>query len=103
MSGVLQVRLDGLPSAERLTLQTASVIGSVFWDEALLALDARAAETLPSLVDRDLVLLRPDGALARFLKEMNVTSSQPVAKLSVSISTVPNETTVVVLDSRGKV
>ena len=34
---------------------------------------------------------------------MNVTSAQPVAKLSVSISTVPNEMTVVVLDSRGKV
>ena len=45
----------------------------------------------------------PDGALAKFLKEMNVTDPQPVAKLTVSISTVPAETTVVVLDSRGKV
>jgi hypothetical protein len=33
---------------------------------------------------------------------MNVTDPQPVAKLTVSISTVPSETTVVVLDSRGK-
>ena len=68
---------------------------------------AKAAELVAAL-DASLVVPMPvgddpDGALARFLKEMNVTSSQPVAKLSVSISTVPNETTVVVLDSRGKV
>jgi len=68
---------------------------------------AKAAELVAAL-DASLVVPMPvgddpDGALARFLKEMNVTSTQPVAKLSVSISTVPNETTVVVLDSRGKV
>jgi hypothetical protein len=42
-------------------------------------------------------------ALERFLKEMSVTDPQPVPRLSVSISTVPQETTVVVLESRGKV
>lgn len=41
LTGVLQARLDGLPAAERLTLQEASVIGQVFWDLALLALDAQ--------------------------------------------------------------
>lgn len=68
---------------------------------------ARAAEMVAAL-DASLVVPMPvgddpDGALARFLKEMNVTDPQPVAKLTVSISTVPQETTVVVLDSRGKV
>lgn len=68
---------------------------------------ARAAEMVAAL-DASLVVPMPvgddpDAALARFLKEMNVTDPQPVAKLTVSISTVPQETTVVVLDSRGKV
>ena len=43
LTGVLQARLDGLPAPERLTLQQASVIGPVFWDRALIALDAKAA------------------------------------------------------------
>ena len=41
-------------------------------------------------------------ALERFLKEMSVTDPQPVARLSVSISTVPQETTVVVLEQRAR-
>jgi L-ascorbate metabolism protein UlaG (beta-lactamase superfamily) len=68
---------------------------------------ARAAEMVAAL-DASLVVPMPlgadaEGALARFLKEMNVSDPQPVARLQVSISTVPHETTVVVLDSRGKV
>jgi L-ascorbate metabolism protein UlaG (beta-lactamase superfamily) len=68
---------------------------------------ARAAEMVAAL-DASLVVPMPtgddpDGALARFLKEMNVTDPQPVARLTVSISTVPQETTVIVLDPRGKV
>jgi L-ascorbate metabolism protein UlaG (beta-lactamase superfamily) len=67
---------------------------------------ARAAELVTSM-DATLVVPmptgdEPDAALATFLKEMNVTHSQPVSKLSVTISTVPHESTVVVLDSRGK-
>ena len=46
LTGVLQARLDGLPAPERLTLQQASVIGPVFWDRALIALDTKASETL---------------------------------------------------------
>ena len=46
LTGVLQARLDGLPAPERLTLQQASVIGPVFWDRALIALDTKAHETL---------------------------------------------------------
>ncbi len=63
LTGVLQARIDGLPPAEKVTLQEASVIGQVFWDQALIALDARAEEALPSLVSRDLALPRADAAL----------------------------------------
>ncbi len=60
LTGVLQARLDGLPAAEKLTLQRASVIGPVFWDRALIALDEQAATTLPRLVQRELALPRPN-------------------------------------------
>jgi class 3 adenylate cyclase/tetratricopeptide (TPR) repeat protein len=62
LTGILQARLDGLPDAEREALQEASVIGQVFWDRALVALDARAADTLPALVRRELTM--PKGATA---------------------------------------
>lgn len=60
LTGVLQDRLDALPAVERRTLQQASVIGLVFWDKALIALDERAAQTLPLLVIRELALPRGD-------------------------------------------
>jgi class 3 adenylate cyclase/tetratricopeptide (TPR) repeat protein len=65
LTGVLQARLDGLPPQEKLALQQASVIGPVFWDQALAALDAAAPEALPTLVQRELILLRVDAALDR--------------------------------------
>ena len=64
LTGILQARLNGLPPVERRALQEASVIGLVFWDQALAALDATAAECLPSLARRELALPRPDAALA---------------------------------------
>ena len=63
LTGVLQARLDGLPGPERVALQEASVIGLVFWDQALAALDPRAPDALPALVRRDLTLPQPDAAL----------------------------------------
>lgn len=63
LTGVLQARLDGLPAAERRALQQASVIGAVFWDEALAAVDPQAVEQLPVLVQRELTLPRPDAQL----------------------------------------
>ena len=39
LTGVLQARLDGLPAAEKRALQQASVVGAVFWDQALAAID----------------------------------------------------------------
>ena len=62
LTGVLQARLDGLPVAERLALQAASVIGQVFWGQALAILDTRAYEVLPMLVRRGLVLPRAQAA-----------------------------------------
>lgn len=63
LTGVLQARLDGLPTPERLALQQASVIGQVFWDQALAALDARAPATLPALARRGLTPARPNAAM----------------------------------------
>ena len=61
LTGVLQARLDKLPPADKLALQQASVVGLVFWDQALAALDANAPAALPSLVQRALVLAQPEG------------------------------------------
>ncbi len=62
LTGVLQARLDSLAAAERNTLQTASVIGQVFWDKALAALDAQSDETLPKLVMRALTVPRSEAS-----------------------------------------
>jgi predicted ATPase len=63
LTGVLQARLDGLPAPERQTLQEASVIGQVFWDQALIALGDNGKQNLASLVKRELTLPRPDAAV----------------------------------------
>ncbi|MDP3822583.1 MAG: adenylate/guanylate cyclase domain-containing protein [Burkholderiales bacterium] len=47
--GLLQARLDALPAADRLAARQASVIGHVFWDDALQALDDKATQALPAL------------------------------------------------------
>ncbi len=63
LTGVLQARLDGLSARERLTLQQASVMGLVFWDAALAAIDAQATGVLAQLVQRELILPRHDSSL----------------------------------------
>ena len=63
LTGVVQARLDGLPAAEKRALQQASVVGAVFWDQALAAVDAQAIEQLPALVQRELARPRADAAL----------------------------------------
>lgn len=92
-----------------LTEQMLSEIGSV--QIALVPLGgalstARAVDVVTG-VGANLVVPMPVGdepqqALERFLKEMSVTDPQPVQRLSVSISTVPQETTVVVLEQRSR-
>ncbi len=63
LTGVLQARLDGLKPAEKLALQQASVIGHVFWDQALAAIDSAAPQTLPALAQRELAIPHPDTSL----------------------------------------
>ncbi|MCV2367124.1 ATP-binding protein [Roseateles oligotrophus] len=62
LTGVLQARLDSLPAAERLALQQASVIGFVFWDQALAALDMNSLQPLEAQVQHGLVVPRPHAA-----------------------------------------
>lgn len=69
LAGVVQARLDGLPAPEKLTLQKASVIGPVFWDLALLALDGEAEHTLPSLARRGLLTRAKGDATPDGLRE----------------------------------
>ena len=62
LTGVLQARIDSLPALEKRALQQASVIGHVFWDEALAQLQAAAPLTLPALCGRELTLARDSSA-----------------------------------------
>jgi class 3 adenylate cyclase/tetratricopeptide (TPR) repeat protein len=55
LAGVLQARLDGLSADQRTVLQRASVVGRVFWDDAVAALGATETADTP---------LDPAGALA---------------------------------------
>ncbi len=61
LTGVLQARLDGLHTAEKLALQQASVIGFVFWDQALAAIDPHATEALPAVARREFVVAHESG------------------------------------------
>jgi L-ascorbate metabolism protein UlaG (beta-lactamase superfamily) len=45
---------------------------------------------------------RPGADLERFLKEMSATEAQPVPSLKVTISSVPHETAVVLLEQKGR-
>ncbi|MDP2004422.1 MAG: adenylate/guanylate cyclase domain-containing protein [Rubrivivax sp.] len=47
--GLLQARLDALPAGERAAARQASIVGHVFWDDALQALDVTAPRALPAL------------------------------------------------------
>ncbi len=58
LTGVLQARLDALPANERRALQQAAVVGHVFWDLALAAIDPAAVALLPVLMRKQLVVRR---------------------------------------------
>ncbi len=60
--GVLQARLDALLAPQRRALQQASVVGAVFWDDALASLDTRATSELKALCQRELVLPQAQSA-----------------------------------------
>ena len=54
LAGVLQARIDGLPVPEKAALQQASVIGHVFWDEALRRIAPMSPDALDALMRREL-------------------------------------------------
>ena len=56
LTGVLQARLDALGMRERTALQHAAVVGHVFWDQALAAVDPEAVEAIPLLLRKQLVV-----------------------------------------------
>ena len=62
--GVLQARLDALPASELLVLQDASIVGPVFWEAALAALNEAGPQAVPALQRRALVVPRGSSALA---------------------------------------
>lgn len=65
LTGILQARIDSLPSHQRTVLQRSSVVGRTFWDETVssLAADEKAsasitdlAQSLHALQQRELIL-----------------------------------------------
>jgi tetratricopeptide (TPR) repeat protein len=62
LTGVLQARLDALTPAERSALQHAALIGHVFWDAALAALQPGAPDALPALLRKELIVRRDGSA-----------------------------------------
>ncbi len=63
LTGVLQARLDSLKPREKQALQQAAVVGFVFWDQALAAIDRSAPEALPGVARRELVVRQPEASL----------------------------------------
>ena len=63
LTGVLQARLDSLKPREKQALQQAAVVGFVFWDQALAAVDSSAPEALPVVAQRELVVRHPEASL----------------------------------------
>ncbi|MFO1304141.1 MAG: adenylate/guanylate cyclase domain-containing protein [Burkholderiales bacterium] len=57
--GVLQARLDAVPEGERRALQQASIVGPVFWDQAVAVLQPDAIGFMPALQSKSMVQMRP--------------------------------------------
>lgn len=71
LTSLLQARLDRLPPAERETLQGASVVGRIFWEQALAHVSREVSgsaavwrEALPALQKRELIFAQPTSAFA---------------------------------------
>lgn len=67
LTGVLQARLESLPPGERDTLQRASVVGRLFWDDAVEFVGQEPGEgtfdeVAPALQRRELVYRREESA-----------------------------------------
>jgi ABC-type oligopeptide transport system substrate-binding subunit/class 3 adenylate cyclase/tetratricopeptide (TPR) repeat protein len=73
LTGVVQARLDRLPLHERTILQQASVVGRLFWDQAVVRINdstsggvegAKVLSTLSALRGREMVFQRETTAFA---------------------------------------
>ncbi len=73
LNGVLQARLDRLPNEERTVLQQASVVGRLFWDQAVARIReskgvagelGELGKRLSELRDREMVYQRETSAFA---------------------------------------
>jgi len=68
LTGILQVRLDGLPEFERTVLQAASALGRSFWDGALVALTGFDPDAVSAALDgleaRELVYPRQNSTFS---------------------------------------
>jgi L-ascorbate metabolism protein UlaG (beta-lactamase superfamily) len=117
MNTVFVTELDGIHTAHLgdvghlLTEDQLGEIGSVHVACVSIGSSLNAAKTAELVAQLDTHLVVPllvgdesaaNAELDRFLKEMGVADVQPIAKLQVSISTVPDEPTVILLESRGK-
>lgn len=69
LTAVLQARIDALDGEQRRALQMASVIGLVFWDDALAALDPHGLAALPALQKKALVQPRPVSTVEHTVEE----------------------------------
>lgn len=63
LTGVLQARLDSLSATQKRALQQASVIGFIFWDQALAAIDPESTSALWAVTERELVVAHQEGVL----------------------------------------
>lgn len=70
LTGLIQVQLDSLFPPERILLQRAAVIGRIFWDQAIEALEAAdgllidVEASLEGLIKREILFPREDSAFA---------------------------------------
>ena len=63
LTGVLQARLDALPESTRQGLQNASVVGRIFWDDAVHQLGGDLSSLRPA-IDREFVFERRPSSLS---------------------------------------
>ncbi|MBN1429132.1 MAG: tetratricopeptide repeat protein, partial [Anaerolineae bacterium] len=64
LTGVLQARLDQLPRQELTAVQQAAVIGRIFWDAALAALEQDPERVLPPLESKEFIFPRGESSFA---------------------------------------
>jgi serine/threonine protein kinase/tetratricopeptide (TPR) repeat protein len=63
--GVLQARLDALPPELKQIVRQAAVVGTVFWDDVIAALNgADCAQRLSALARRQMITAAPQSAVA---------------------------------------